>query len=168
MTNATCPLAPASSLGKGVAIAAIAGMAILASLETSQAQNLPVQISKYWCDKLGGSYSGNTCMAPYRPHPGACEVFRSLNVNDPKMIAELNEVMAARVCLAKRTEEAKINSLKLRANLMGYVTAGNPKLEDMNDPIKNSSYRPEPGKPSYWTGVTYFLYQCFVEICTSK
>jgi hypothetical protein len=65
-------------------------------------------------------------------------------------------------------EEARSATLRLRASLMGFVTAGHPELEDKADPIQNKSYRPEPGKASYWTGVAYFLYQCVVEVCTSK
>jgi hypothetical protein len=141
---------------------------IFATVESSHGQSLPVQVSKYWCDKLKGSYSGNICTAPYTPHPGACNIFGQLNVDDSQMLAVLNEVRNARVCLASRVQEAKTNTLKLRVNLMGFVTAGHPELEDQNDPILNKSFRPEQGKASYWTAVAYFLHQCVVETCTSK
>jgi hypothetical protein len=156
-------------VGKHLAIGVVAVAVVMASLAPdAHSQTLPVQISKYWCDKFSGSYSGNTCMAPYAAQPGACKIFGDLNVDDAAMTGVLNEVKAARVCLASRVEEAKINSLKLRANLMGYVTAGNADLENKNDPIMNHAFRPENGKASYWTGVSYFLYQCVVETCTAK
>jgi hypothetical protein len=142
--------------------------ALSVSLSGAQAQAVTVQVSKYWCDKFKGSYSGNTCTASYVPHPGACDAFRQLNVDDPQMLAALNEVRNARVCLATRVREAMSATLKLRASLMGFVTAGHDDLEWRADPINNKSYRPEQGKASYWTGVSYYLYQCVVETCTSK
>ena len=95
-------------------------------------------------------------------------IFDAENIDDPQMRKALNEVRNAQVCLAKRVEEAKINTLKLRASIMGFVTAGNPRLEDQVDPVRNKAYRPERGKASYSAAVSYFLYQCVVETCGSN
>lgn len=78
----------------------------------------------------------------------------------------LNEVRNADVCLLRTVQEAKAHTLKLRADLMGYVSAGLD--ERRNDPISNPAFRAREGSATYWPYVAYLLYQCVVQTCTGK
>jgi hypothetical protein len=134
------------------------------------AENFSVQTSSYWCDRLGGSFSGDTCDAPYVADSGACDKFEQLQPDDPQMKQTLEEVRASGVCIGDTVDQAKTNSLRLRADLMGYVTAGGN--ENVNDPTHPDSAgiieRAQNGGAPYWPLVSYYLYQCVVEVCEAK
>jgi hypothetical protein len=144
--------------------------AILASLCSSpvDAQSRhALETSRYWCDVLKGSYDGRACMAPYETRRGgACQMFTDMNVSDPDLLARLSQVRNARVCLSDVTDEAKAQTLKMRVILRGFVTAGQD--ENVNDPVRNRSFRPAPGKATYAPAIAYFLYECVVETCEAK
>lgn len=144
-----------------------AAAAILWSSPAGAQTRHALETSRYWCDVLKGSYDGRACTAPYESRRGgACQAFAEMNVNDPALLARLSQVKNARVCLADVTDEAKAHTLKMRVILRGYVTAGQD--ETVNDPVRNRSFRPTPGKATYAPAIAYFLYECVVEVCEAK
>ncbi len=126
--------------------------------------------SSYWCDRLQGTMSGDVCSAPYTPDHGSCSKFERLQPDDAAMRQKIADIKSAAVCLGNTVDQAKSNSLRLRADLMGYVTAGGD--ESVNDPVSPSAEgiieRAQSGGAPYWPLVQYYLYQCVVEVCEAK
>jgi hypothetical protein len=154
---------------QGIACAALAlSLAWPGAVEAQQAYSF--ETSPYWCDKLGGSANGSTCTAVYSPDNQACDKFARLNPDDAAMQQALEEIRQASVCLRDRVDTAKMNSLRLRADLMGYVSMGHD--ETVNDPISPNSgdmvSRASQGSTPYWPLASYYLHQCVVEVCEAK
>ena len=114
--------------------------------------------------------SGAKCQAEYVADSGACEKFEQLEPDDADMRRTIDEVRSSEVCIGETVDQAKSNTLRLRTNLMGYVTAGRD--ESVNDPTSPESSdiiaRAKNGGAPYWPLVSYYLYQCVVEVCESK
>jgi hypothetical protein len=126
--------------------------------------------SAYWCTKLAGTLSGETCSARYTADSRSCSKFERLQPDDAAMRQTIADIKSTSVCLGDTVEQAKSNTLRLRADLMGYVTAGRD--ESVNDPVSPNSEgiveRAQNGGAPYWPLVQYYLYQCVVEVCEAK
>jgi len=122
------------------------------------------ETSKYWCDVLKGRYDGKRCTATYqRSTHQACQVYSSMNVDDPELADAARRIKSADRCLAEVTDQAKLNTLKLRIALRGLVTAG--RNEDVNDPLAAGFSMPRKGEPRFLKAAAFFLYECVVQEC---
>ena len=120
-------------------------------------------VGAYFCDQIGGEPSGDhTCLAPYRPYSGdACAIFDARRDDDPESADFAAQIMGS--CDADGIDEAKATTLSMRAELRGYVSAGND--ESVNDPVANPRYR--PGEATFYAGSRYFAAECAVQTCGS-
>lgn len=135
---------------------------LLLMVSAATAQVVPVDgISPYFCDQLGGSASGGTCHAPYEPYSGgnACSIYNGIDDKHPPVSSWLNGITAS--CSAASILDAKKRTLESRARLRGYVSAGYD--ESVNDPVVNSSYRPEGA--TLGSGEVYFAVECAIRTC---
>jgi len=143
---------------------------MVAGVQPSQAQTVSFETTSYWCGRLGGSHDGATCSAEYARDQQPCEKFEDLQPDDESMRGTIEEMRNTDLCLADVVDAAKANTLRLRADLMGYVTAGGN--EDENDPVKPDASgiveRAKNGGAPFWPLASYYLYQCVVDICESK
>lgn len=123
-----------------------------------------LETSKYWCDILRGSYDGRVCRATYRKSAagGACDLF-SRTVTDPALRQQLQRIRSTPRCIGEVTDESKLNTIKLRVKLRGFVTAG--QNEEVNDPTTLSFVMPREGRASFLAAAEYLLHECVVESC---
>jgi hypothetical protein len=158
-----------SGIGRSCAIISAFALGMGGGIAHGQEQ-FAFETSPYWCDKLGGTMSGDTCTAPYVADSDACGKFERLNPDDAALRQSLEQIRQASICLSDTVASAKANSLRLRADLMGYVSAGND--ETVNDPTSTRSGdivdRANRGAAPYWPLVSYYLHQCVVETCEAK
>lgn len=147
-----------------------ASTVIVAGFQPSHAQTVTFETSPYWCDRLGGSHDGASCSAEYVRDQQPCEKFEELQPDDESMRGTIEEMRNTDLCLADVVDAAKANTLRLRADLMGYVTAGSN--EYVNDPVSPDASdiveRAKNGGAPFWPLASYYLYQCVVDICESK
>jgi hypothetical protein len=138
--------------------------------DAAGADEYQFETSDYWCAKLDGIMQGNTCSATYVPDSNPCDKFERLNPDDAKMMQTIGQVRQSSVCISDTVNEAKSHTLRLRADLMGYVSAGRD--ETVNDPTSPNSgdmvSRAQNGSAPYWPLASYYLYQCVVDVCESK
>ena len=117
-------------------------------------------ISPYFCNQLGGTSSGRSCTAPYRPYKGnACSIYESIDNKYGPVTSWMNSITSS--CSASSVLEAKQRTLKSRASLRGYVSLGDD--ESVNDPVVNESYRPEGA--TIGAGESYFAAECAIRTC---
>lgn len=129
------------------------------------AQQLTVEDVKPWaCRQLGGTPSGNSCSAPYRPFNGgdACSIYNGLDQKTPNIAKWFRESSAS--CTDSIIEDAKVRTLESRSDLRGYVTYGLD--ESVNDPVVTPSFRPSLDGP-YQPAERYFAAECVVRKCGS-
>lgn len=137
-------------------------MASLGGIGSVAAQDLSVEgVSPYFCGQLGGSASGGICRAPYEPYRGgnACSIYNSIDDKYPSVREWMERITNS--CSSDLVTEAKKRTLKSRASLRGYVSAGND--ESVNDPVATPSYRPEGA--TLGSGEAYFAAECAIRTC---
>lgn len=133
-------------------------------IRPANAQNVTVSdISSYFCNQLDGTYAGGKCRAPYVPYKGgdACSIYeQSDGPSQPSLSQWFSNTTSS--CSSSSIEEAMGTTLKQRASLRKYGAIGS---EGENDPISNSSYRPEGATAG--AGEVYFAAECAVRRCSS-
>ena len=135
---------------------------LLSTSTLALSKNFVFEASDYYCRKLKGSTGSDGCSAPYRPFKGnACSVYNSAPEHDPSQ-----DNIAEGSCTSESIGAAKRKTLKLRADLMGYVSLGND--ETVNDPVVHPELRPvQDGSRPYWPLMNYFANECAVQTCSS-
>ncbi|HEX2859459.1 MAG TPA: DUF1036 domain-containing protein [Alphaproteobacteria bacterium] len=142
-----------------LALAALLATALPAAALADDDVDVP-GISPYFCRALEGTPTGNSCTAPYVPYSGdACGVYDDVDDKNPATERWLDDNKNS--CSADVVEQAKSMTLKARAKLRGYMTAGGD--ETRNDPVFNQSYRPNGAALD--AGTQYFAAECVVKTC---
>jgi hypothetical protein len=94
------------------------------------------RMSRYWCDKLGGSAQGeSTCSVNYLPYPGnACMVYEASERERPSPFVP-QAMERAKGCNPSAITKLKEDTVLMRVDLMSGVKLGSD--ETRNDPLRS-------------------------------